>query len=233
MFDIVIEKVMDEKTRREAYKVNPLDCKTEGAIDVAFLDDKKQPYPNMEQFFSDAELQLISEAKWELEDLDKACNPQEVRMKLTEYPLDLGRTEKKNPSHFFFFNNKKELDAIINYVRANEFPFTLPTAQDLRGLSEESHRVALPAGTAVEEALPETEEVQEAQPAVEAPVAPAAPVAPPKKVAEAVPPVRQEAPNRPAAFVPAHPAAPAANPAPTAGPAAPATGSPFKKIKKW
>ena len=199
MYDLVLTKGRNPKTGRPSYKVDVLDCHYQGKISINHLDDEKYPIDNPAQFFSAEDLSLIEMATWELEEQDKPIENDKLIEYLKEFPIDLGRQDKTNPSVFLFFNNHEDLAAIQAYSNKENLPVNGPTPTKLGTTPDaapETPVINAPVNTAT---LPVTPVIQPVvnQPVVNQPVdveseviqetAPVTPISPIPVAAEEVP----------------------------------------------
>jgi len=154
MYDLVLTKGRNVKTKRPSYKVDVLSCQTEGRIPMDHLDDKKFPIENPSQFFSGEDLAMIEAATWEIEEIDKPIENEKLIEYLKDFPIDLGRQDKKNASVFLFFNNQEDLLAIQNYAVSSALPISVPNPATMSNVSTAPGNpagapAALPPGKAV------------------------------------------------------------------------------------
>lgn len=208
MYDIVVTKVINERSGQNNYTVEVApNCPTAGKIPIQHLDTEKYPIENMAQYFSAQDLELINGADWDLDALDQPVSEEELIKILVEYPIDLGRRDKINPSTFIFFNAREDFQALQSFSTTAGLPILIPTANDLVALPSQTSANALPAlspslGTAVDaqfETVPNT--------FASVPAAASAPMA------EKVPPTRPD----PAPAGASQPAATPLQAAPAAG----------------
>lgn len=256
MYDIVIEKIRNPKTRQPDYTIEVMENPYRGQVPIEYLDEEKYPMQNREAFFTAEDLALINETQWELEDQDKPVGPDKVLEMLRTFPIALGQRNKEN-NKFLFFQTLADLKALQNFAVSNTIPIYLPRMEELTPYLTAPEASAHTPATNMTQApaLPPAGAVN-AEFKVEPPAAPS-PVIPPQMgsggmpMAEKVPPTRPEAPSAAPPWTPAPaPAAPApafqqatapvTNQPPAASPAPgqpapvqqpPAT--PFKQPKLW
>lgn len=131
MYDVIFTRGLNPKTKQPEYGVTTFQCQTEGKIGAKYLDEAANPFPNVEQFFTQEELDAISRCTWDLATIDPPEAPGKVKELLSKFPLSLAHTEKKNQNKFLLVDNMDSVNAYLTYCNQNGVPVVLPSEQEL------------------------------------------------------------------------------------------------------